>query len=353
LKPLPPVSPVFSHRYEALAFVTFCILSLLAPFVLPKIVPLESRYEAIPWNLGNYTFIREQIFEQEGPIDILFLGPSAVWTGIDPTLVQEALRERYKRDATALNFGVDFYGNEQAYFLLRDTLLTRRVRLVVLGAPSPSTSAPHLVTPYLLDLHRDRTLLSSLPISSWPAFYAAAVLGAPRQLLSFLRPNQQLTAHGQGKHAVSRIGNGQHYDTRALEDVAVPSSTPLSPHPSKDVNGDVLSKGDPRILETAPSLHQEKILQAIERLCRQSGTGLVLLRVPLQSDEADVIRLPSTELLGGRLKLIAPRPEFATLPPADRAPYYRNAGHLNYRGAFLFTRNALPALLRMYEEHAN
>jgi hypothetical protein len=351
MRRLPPVSPVFDRRYQVVAFVTFILLSLIAPLVIPLVIPIERRYEAIQWNLGNYPFIREQIFATKGPIDILFVGPSAVWTGVDPVLVQEAVKARLQREAAVLNFGTDFYGHEAAYFLVRDTLATRQVRVVVLGVPSPPTRAPHVVTPHLVDVYRDAALLRSLPLEDRLIFYTSGILGAPRDLLSAVRPNSGLGAFASGKHQFSRSGQGQNYDTRALADAdaaQIVTSEPAGPRGES-----LLSRGDPRIRETPAVLHQEKLLRAIEALCRRHGTRLVLIKVPLQDDDAAHIELPSSDLLDGQLKVIAPTPHFMTLPPAARASYYRNAGHLNYRGAVLFSNAAVPALLRMLDEQSN
>ena len=345
MRPIPPVAPVFSRRYQAVCFILVSVLSLLAPLIMPKVLPVKARYETVPWGLGDYAFMREQIFEESRPVDVLFLGPSAVWAGINPDVVEQALTARSGREATVLNFGANFFGHELAYFLLRDTLLHRRVRLVVLGVPSPTMSTPHVVTPYMLDVYRDAALIDSAPPRARLTYYAAAVLGAPRQLLSLVRPNRALNDFEQARHLIEKSGHGQHYETRAdrgtVENV-------------DDADGDAwLTKGNRRIVEDPPEPHQEALLRAIAALCEQSGTRLTLVHMPRQTDDASVVVLPVSDLLDGRLRLIAPASKFMFLEPDGRAAFFRNAGHLNYRGSIQFTRDILPAVLSAYDDHAD
>lgn len=352
MKPLPPVAPAFSRRYQAICFILFSVLPLLAPFVMPTVLPARSRYEAIPWGLGDYTFMREEIFDASGPIDVLFLGTSSVWAGINPGVVREALGRRLRHEPTVLNFGADFYGHESAYFLLRDTLERRRVRLVVLGVPSSGTFAPHVVTPYLVDVHRDATLLRSLPLAERPAYYAAAVLATPRQLLSLVRPNRGLLAFEQAKHEIGRAGGGQHYDTRDPDAPGPDTDEQAASHVDGAADA-LLSSDNPRIRRTASSPHQEIILRAIAALCAREGAQLVLVRVPLQDDDVRTVELPGSDFLDGTLRVIAPASQFLSGSPPERAPFYRNAGHLNYRGSVRFTGDLVPALLAAYDGRAH
>lgn len=348
MKPMPPISPVFGRRHEMAAFIVFGVLSLVAPLAAARMVPVEKRYESVPWTFGDYTFIREEIFGTGEPIDILFLGSSSVWTGVNAVLVEEVLEERLRRPATVLNFGVTFPGHEASYFLLRDTLSRRPVKLVVLGAPSAERETPHRVTPYLLDLSRDRAFLRTLPAADLPTFYASTLLGAPRQLLSMLRPNRGLVRDKRAKSAWSKKGNGQHHDTVAAarsEDALAGDHSGVSGAASAIL----LGQGDARIRAAGELAHQTRVLRAIHALCEQSGAKLVLLRMPRQDDDGGAINLPDGDLLDGRLQVIAPF-SHATLGAQERRRLFRDPGHLNYRGSISFTREALPALLQVYEQ---
>ncbi|NJM53664.1 MAG: hypothetical protein HC846_09915 [Blastocatellia bacterium] len=78
--------------------------------------------------MGEYSFIKEEIFNKNEDIDILFLGGSIIWNAIDTPYVQKALSEKLGRPAKVVTFGFYFSSFDIPYTLVRDLLEKRRVK---------------------------------------------------------------------------------------------------------------------------------------------------------------------------------------------------------------------------------
>ena len=99
--------PAFSSLRQALAFALLMAVTLLMPVLLPKsCLPSRAKlYSTAAWDLGGFPYIRDQIFEEQGDIDMAFMGDSPIEWGIDTPYVQAKLSEKLGRPAVVRTLG--------------------------------------------------------------------------------------------------------------------------------------------------------------------------------------------------------------------------------------------------------
>ena len=160
------------------------------------------RYQSVPSNAGDYDFIARQIFNETSTIDILFVGSSQVWQGIDAEYFSLSLQNRFKRKLNILVLGSNWQGIDMIYCILRDMLSRRRVKRVVLQVPSLGQSGPHYSLRWVgVDPIYDPVFLK-MNISNRLKILASEMLGAPWHFESLIlgrksqKSNWTMNSHG-------------------------------------------------------------------------------------------------------------------------------------------------------------
>ncbi|NGZ25648.1 MAG: hypothetical protein G8345_02030, partial [Magnetococcales bacterium] len=135
------------------------------------------------------SFIHHQTFVDQTPLDVLIAGGSYAWNGLDPKVLEQAFSERYRRPFRAINIALN-EGKDQTYLFVKNLTMRRKVRMVIINDFFSPISTPHenAFRRWLLTEHWN--LMGQLPIKSSFGFYTESILGAPRHLLSLLRPNR-------------------------------------------------------------------------------------------------------------------------------------------------------------------
>ena len=96
--------------------------------------PREQIYHAsMPWNVGPYPFIYDQIYQEKSDVDIAIIGDSQIWTGLDTPYLQQQLSAKLGRPAVVISLccpaGPGFDG---VYFhRARSHLQHRKVHMLV------------------------------------------------------------------------------------------------------------------------------------------------------------------------------------------------------------------------------
>jgi len=185
------MAPAFSSTRQAAAFTLLLLLLLLLPVIAGKSVlpPREEIYSTLGWRYGPYHYLHRQIFEEKGDVDIAIIGSSRVLHGLDTPYVQKQLSEALGRKATVITLGYSWAGFDALYFITKDLLQNRQVRLIVFAEECRGSDNPHHAAPYLFRFADDRSALESLPFPQRAAYYFGAILGMPRNLLGLFRSN--------------------------------------------------------------------------------------------------------------------------------------------------------------------
>ncbi|MGA2248222.1 MAG: hypothetical protein ABSH48_24830, partial [Verrucomicrobiota bacterium] len=127
---------------------------LVLPAVMGKnwLPPREAVYNSIWWESGEFPWIRQQVFEKTGDIDIAFIGASRITAAFDTPMVQEQLSKHLGRPATVLTLGWGGGGYDQLYFVAHDLLEHRKVKVLVFDDVYNRADQPHVLAPRLFRL---------------------------------------------------------------------------------------------------------------------------------------------------------------------------------------------------------
>jgi hypothetical protein len=334
-------------------------LVLLFFLLLPLILAVldqphySEKFKSLPSSdLGHpspYSFIAEEISNSAKPIDILILGSSFGWTGLDATEIKSELSKEISREAIVLNFGTNWRGEEQYYIILRDLLLKRKIQMVLWTQPVweyQQQQTWHFRSNYFMRFG-DRTLIEGLPLYDKITWYGHLVLGSPRQLLSAFRPN--LTHYpinhsdSFGSYLKMSGFNGKPFQAQEIRplnlnpDDLFASTNNLgqfqkdcSPFPEFQTFwlnkfGELVDKES--IFITAISIPVWKYRK--ECFVKQSLLALAPLK-------ADLLGIPPAKLFGN-------------MPDLEQETYFYNE-HLNLNGSKYFTCSILPGIIAAYKK---
>jgi hypothetical protein len=308
------------------------------------------------------------IFEESGDVDIAFVGSSLVPTSIDAPYLSQLLEQRFGRKLTVRVLGFTFAGDDLRYAAIKDLLAHRRVKMLVIVPTLPwgfSLERPHPWAKYWFDVVYHRELLDGLPWALRAAYYGEAILGAPRRLVSSLRPELPPLVSGAdlGSVLMSAAAGGAPF-------------VELRRDPPRFAPGELIHwwsarKGDIRSLERQVPPLSHRLWTLTAELTRRSGTRLVALNLPYAPRDQTLFEVADwSALLGADTPLvgIAPARLFAGLDDAELASLYwehdvvlsarppgepeGRTGHWNRNGSRYFTQAIFPALAELYDQAA-
>lgn len=348
------MAPAFHSLGQVLRFGAVLLGALALPLVIALLgaPPRAEVYRAIPHSAGPFTFIAHEIYAQQADVDVLFDADSVLWVGIDAAYFQRQLSAALGRPASVVVLGANWPGMDQRYVLLRDMLRQRHVGMVVLSPPRPGSESdrPHTQAFRWLQFDADPELSAGLSVRSQLAVYGAEVLGAPRQLLSVMRPNR--VAAGEDDDVVAGLGSskveqGFHASpfvrVEPIEAPAIAADTMiLSPHTAQNFQ----VAGPP----LAP--YQVHFMRQIGKLLAVHGIPLTVLHVPLARERGQAViseQAVWSQAFGTRVTVIGVSSQqlFGAMNDEEFYRYYYD-DHLNRNGSELFTRVISPALIAAY-----
>jgi len=346
------MAPAFPSTRRAAAFGATLVFLLTLPVTLHWIggISKEEAYRGISERAGTFNYFRQQIFEEQSPVDILFSGSSLLGNAVDIPTVQRELSRALGRKATVISLRQSWQGPDMNYFVARDFLEQRKVKLLVISTPAwvHHSSQPHVQLLRVIRYGDHPGALDGLGLRSRMAIYADYVLGAPRQALNLLRPNLiDLDVEvPQSPHVRPGGYMGRPFVKRQV--VAPP--IPLDSLIRSAGNNDLFHFDGPPL-----NAYQLHFLRKTEELARQHGALLVILHLPSPSERGSEIvpdRQLTPQLLGPGV-VFAGVPSagmFKDIPDAQFEDYFQDE-HLNLNGSELFTGIITPALIRLYEQY--
>lgn len=345
----PAVAPTFRSPKQAAVFCAAAALLLALPALLSALGLYGRRdaYLEMPAGDGGFPYMVKEALEERSDIDILFLGESMVWLGVDTMYVQAELARAQGRPANVITYAHNWRGIDLDYALLRDTLARRRIKTLALGLPSASEPqvGPHHYAYHFLPYGHDPAMVSGLALRHRVTLYAESVLGVPRHLLSLLRPNVDFdhpVAATHGSHLVDEGFAGAPYRPLDRDPPALPADALIQAR----------TPGNFAIADDPLSDYQMHFVRLIADLAREHGVRLVLFHVPHWSWRARPVvdeRVDWARLFGGDAALIGVPPAllFQGLRDDEIKQLYCNE-HPNASGARFFTRAITPALLSVH-----
>jgi len=319
-------------------------------------------YPAIPLSQGPFQWVQEKVFGETGDIDVVFMGSSHIWSGIDAPFVQRKLSERLGRPAKVFTLAWPWAGIDAEYIVGRDLLERRHVRMLVID-DTGGGDHPHLNSSRWFRIGSDSEAMQGLPLLPRARLYSSAVLGMPRQLLTFLRPNK-LDDHFNGRlnDSVSYASIPQNLGALRVPMIwDAPRFVPFQPRGNAKPDDTLVYSQATRSqfrFPPAPNVYQLHFARKLAQLCKARGTRLVILKMPIFGEDGPiVVSAPelSPNLLGPSVDVVGipPRLLLSGVSAGDVKKLFVNSVHLNQNGMEMFTPLVTGALLRIYESPAH
>jgi hypothetical protein len=360
------MSPTFSSTRQAAGFALLLLVLFLSPLLVGKslLPPREELYSAPSWAYGAFPYMHDQIFEEKGDIDIAFMGSSPLYWGIDTPYVQSKMSEMLGRPAVVRSLCWHWSGFDALYFMSRDLLQHRKVHMIVfcdLIFPDTSNAAHRSTSKWFL-WSEDAGEISGMNRRAKATFYAAALIGMPRNLLDLLRNNLPAIPSDdilwrpgdpKVKNPATRLGS--------LAVVAAPGRvfTEFTPQtPASPLDLCVYSEATKTNFQfsTRPVLPtQVAFCHKMAALAREYGVKLVYLHMPRTYERTSAAIHQSAywpDVFAGDVTMIGiPGAKlFAGLTEEDLTnKLYNDFVHLNKNGQKFFTPLVTPGLVQVYE----
>lgn len=358
------MSPAFTSVRQMVSFIVLLITTMALPAVMAKTNLLDRRnvYSSIAWKYGSFPWIEQQIFSDTSDVDIAFIGNSHIWTAIDTPYVQEKLGDHLGHQASVITLGWPWPGFDAVYTIARDLMDHRHVKMLVITDEGVRES-PHLHSSKWFRIGENSESLNGLPTYDQAQYYAGAILGMPRHLLSLIRPNLledpahcQINFWNTYYHAPNLAQNQGSLRARIGYGVTPDFSefVPESLTTSDDVviySEETASQFKFTNKSTAFQIH---FAQKLAGLCQNRGTQLVVLHTPrVHEREGSVITeiWNWPEVLKRPVNIVGVPPDkfFADLDLNDAKKLFYETNHLNQNGQTFFTKLITPTLLKLYD----
>jgi len=342
--------PAFRSNASVASFCALLIGFLSLPLITFWIghPQREQAYAGLPDEAGLIAPHVREIFSDPSEPDVLFVGSSLVRAGIDGPTVEQALSAHLGRPAHVAILALNWQGLDLQYFLLRDYLNHHQAGLIVWNLPVPGSRhvEPHVEAFHWIRFGEYSDALAGLPLRYRVALYGDMVFGAPREMLSHLRPNLL----GKDEFAFQlRSETAGYYGTvfvaEPFDTATIPSLSQSYEHPPYRL---VRTVGPPL------NAYEYHFAMKILELANEKHTAIALLHIPIDSEQG-FDYMPERSGWGDVLHIDAPMigvPSAVLFKNLDNATfhnYYRDQ-HFNINGSMLFTRSILPAILKAYDE---
>jgi hypothetical protein len=329
---------------------------LVLPWVMSKfhLYTPKGSYLTVPDTSPTFPYLYQQIFQQSGDIDILFLGSSLLGAAIDTPQVKTKLGTTLGREAHVITLSWNWPGIDLENLVARDLLRRRKVKMAVLTVVDDQTEqqAPHPLLPYTLQFGDLTELFPHVPLLGRIQLFSVAILAAPRQLWMTLRgsdwkPSPEIVDNDgallkqMGFHSAPFEPNDWH----------APRSSP------RDLIYSTKTQEHWQFSHKALGVYEHDLWSRLVEKFKSSGTQVVILHIP-QYDRYDSKKIPErldwSKEFGTSVSLVGvPESElFAKLKGEDIQKLYFN-NHLNRNGSRYFTESITPALIELYVNPRN
>lgn len=364
--------PAFASTKSAAAFALLLLVLLMLPALAGKswLTTREQAYQIQSWGSGPYPWIHHAIFEEKGDIDMVFIGSSHIFHGIDAPYVQSELSKKLGRPAVVRTIGWGGPGYDALYFIAQDLLAQRKVRWLVFYDENNFKRTRNVQGTTWFRFRENAGDLAGLPLEEQGRFYLTALAGMPRNLLGLVRPNlpadlisskphdQEVFLHAP--NPATQLGSfPAQVGFNPVDSYDYPAFIPFIP--TNGVTTDDVCVYSPNTktnfqFANAPvpdwQLHFARKLTA---LAKAHDTRLIMLHLPTTHEMRSPViqeRVCWSDALNAEINLVGiPSAKlFGNLTDAEVHKLYFNWAHFNKNGMEFFTRLITPTLLHIYDE---
>lgn len=365
------MAPTFSSNRQAAGIAALLAAILLLPLLAGKsLLPDRDKiYKSIPWRFGGHPSFQKTIFEEKKPLDIALIGSSRIWCGIDPVYLSAKLSKSLGREAEVRTLGWNTAGFDALYFIAKDLLENRKVKLLVVNDefnPEIGGTNPHRLASRWFRHGDNAGDLAGLGFREQTGYYASAVLGMPRNLLSMTRSHLPVRSSPENEFSPRKLYKAEDPELRlgALrveenylhqKTAFIPFTPRVSAAPSDVVtwsagNRERFGTSEP----SAPNL-QLHFARKLANLARKHNATLLFIHFPNLEDTTNEKILEAAiwpELLGENVEYagVPPAALFKGMTEAEITALFSDPKHLNRNGQEYFTPVITPAIIQAYHE---
>jgi hypothetical protein len=306
----------------------------------------------MPENQGAFSFVKNEIYDNTEPIDLLFVGSSVTFGAIDAPQVERALSDKIGRPARVMTFGHYFNSLDIVYQQVRDLVARKKVRMIFLSIPRlPYPEGPSPIAYRFMRYNDAPEVFEALPVQSRLSVYACSVLRSPRDVLTLIRPNfvknpspfaKNLGADkadwGAGRDPLKFVRFAPAAPTFRSEDMIY----------SPETADRFIFSG-----EDIPE-HQKIYLKMLVELLRREKIPFAMINIPQNTERLSpkiIERRNWSEDFGTEIPIIGVPPAalFSGLSEKDIELMFYDEMHFNTNGNEFYTKTILPAVLEIYE----
>lgn len=338
----------FAATWQAVGFAFLVLFFLALPTAL-SVFDVPSRQEVYAGSRHAIDmFHYQEIFEKKTDADIVVMGLSTLWVGLDSSYLEEQLGKKLGRKAAVFTLGANNVGEDLVYVLVKDLLEQRNVKMVILAPPPRPQEVPHPDIHRVLQYGVHEESWEGLPFLEKARFYALCILGAPRQALGVIRPDIMRTTRPQLMKTNGSWVRSTAWKGVQFEKVDVP---PILAKPKEFI---YYSWDENELaFSNEMSSYQEYFFRKTIDLLKEKGVKVALLYLPLYKDrayKAIPIRASYEATLGQGIPIIGVVPArlFKDMSDTEIQYLYYNQNHFNTNGNAYFTKTITPAIMEVY-----
>ena len=359
------VKPPFVERYHAVTFLVVIVFCIVWPILNDAVFQTSASqvYSTIPPRYRNYAFMGRSI-EAGVNVDVLVVGPSHLWSGINIEVLEAEMSKALGRPITAVNFGSAWFGLEADYSKIHNALKTIKPKIVLVADSPTRPHPPHQLTKYLW---RPLEMQAPMGLSTFDrlSLYAASMLGAPHRFWSDVQGGAKFTAERQ--KSVDKYIKDKGFNNKNTDQYGWLSHDDSNEknrrkfidhnHPMQKIPADnMIFKGqeDENFSYLNPSYdcYQSAFLLAIGDKVKASGAVFATLSLPTHWKNRPMDRTLIRRLCNDTGKPWAQigvpvQRLFENVPYDQMLDYYHNETHLNAAGAKRFTIVIAPAIVKL------
>lgn len=182
------IASQFKSEREKWIFLCVLVLALSSPLLLQPFYDLKATLTFPNNESGAFHYNREILFNEEGEVDILFLGCSYLKWQVDFLRFESLLSQKLQRPTVVRSLGFDMRANELLYLYLKEFLKHRQSQFVVIS-PNMKTRYP-FPHKFLHQVANSPTLaVHGLGILESFKLYSASIYGFLFQVKSLILGN--------------------------------------------------------------------------------------------------------------------------------------------------------------------
>jgi hypothetical protein len=295
------------------------------------------------------------------------MGSSHIWAAFDTPYVQAQLAKQTGHPATVRTFGWGGAGYDEVYFVAKDLLEHRRVRMLVIDDDYNDSDQPHLLAAKMFREGDNAADLDGLPASVRAQYYFAAMAGMPRNLLSLIRSNlpadMNATSYWEIRSEAPNLAGQLGAITTRMGFRSSPNAAPepftrYSPQTGVQPSAVCVLSHETKSLfgftEAGLPPMQRYFAQKLATLAREHNCKLVVIHIPrFDERRSPFISEPMywPGALTGDVAMIGipPATMYQGLTDEEIRKLYSDSVHLNENGQDYFTALMTPTLLKIYE----